>query len=344
MTRAFSVDLPGVTAISVAIPTFGRPEWALAATKSVLRVHAGVDFEILVLDNGCDPALERAVSALSSGDLSVRYIQVPDVGLHNGRHAAAKAARGDVLAYLDDDVLVDEGWLTALAEAFADPSVHLVGGPCRPLFEGSPPSWLEAMWVHQPDGIIWCGPLSLIDAGPSTRDIDPRFVLGANFAVRKSTLIGAGGFHPDGVPWELRRFRGDGETAVSVAVERLGLRSVYHPLAAVRHRVPRERMTEQYLERRALLQGISDSFTDLRARTKRRRSPLADTLRRVRDAVKGVARGRAGARPTRIDRALVKAHASGYEYHQDRARFEAAVRDWVHRPDYWDAAIPEIEG
>ncbi len=330
--------------ITVAIPTLGRTQWALEATQSVLRGHADVDFEILVLDNACDPALERAISALSLGEPPVRYVPVPDVGLHNGRHAAAKAARGDILAYLDDDVLVDEGWLTALVEAFEDPSVHLVGGPCRPLFEGSPPPWLEAIWVHQPDGIVWCGPLSLIEAGPSTRDIDPRFIFGANFAVRKSTLIGAGGFHPDGVPWDLRRFRGDGETAVSVAVERLGLRSVYHPLAAVRHRVPRERMTEQYLQRRALLQGISDSFTDLRARTERRRSPLADTLRRVRDGVKGVARSRAEALPRRIDRALVKAHASGYGYHQHRARFDAAVRRWVHRSDYWDAAIPDIEG
>ena len=320
--------------MSVAIPTLGRPHWVLEATSSVLRSRPSAAFEVLILDNGCDPALEQGMREL--GNPVVRYIPVPQVGLHNGRHAAVEHARGEILAYLDDDVLVDEGWLSAVADSFSDPSVHLVGGPCRPLFEESPPWWLEPMWERQPDGLEWLASLTLIDGG-ETQDIDPRLVFGANFAIRKSTLVQVGGFHPDGVPWKLRMFRGDGETAVSASVERLGLRSVYNPLAALRHRVPKERLTDEYFERRALLQGISDSFTDIRG-GREAEPTMADRIRRVMKLVRSAIPGR-----QRAQRALIeRGYTTGYAYHQEMARAEPAVLEWVHRPDYWGAELPVI--
>ena len=77
-------------------------------------------------------------------------------------------------------------------------------------------------------------------------------------------LIAAGGFHPDGMPKELIRFRGDGETHVSRHVAESGLECVFHPGASVHHKVTPERMTYAYFRQRGFNQGVSDSYTQLR--------------------------------------------------------------------------------
>lgn len=317
----------------------GRGATAIAAIESVLgQLDDGVS-ELLVLDNDCDVELERAVQARAAGSAGpVTYHAVPDIGLHNGRHAAVREGSGDVLAYLDDDVVVEPGWLQSLTKAFADPDVHLVGGPCHPRYEDVPPNWLNEFWSTTADA-RWCAPLSLVDAGDVVKDIDPMLVFGANFAIRRSTLVRVGGFHPDALPWALRMFRGDGESWVSSQVRSLGLRALYHPGAAVQHRVPAERMTDAYLERRAFIQGISDAFTDTRSAsgsdTRLRSRPMT-----VRSLVGGVVRSVPSGRNKRR-RAFEAAHAAGYRYHQDQVLASRIVREWVARPDYWDGRVPQ---
>jgi hypothetical protein len=168
-------------------------------------------------------------------------------------------------------------------------------------------------------------------------------VFGANFAIRKSTLLRVGGFHPDGVHWELRIFRGDGETAVSEAIDRLGLRSLYHPDAAIEHRVPTARMTTSYFERRAFLQGISDSFADLKAQARSRDSFQLRARRYARRAVGELQRSRRARRLTPLARSMEASHRKGYDFHRRQVETDAAVRAWVNRVDYWDAAIPTAD-
>ena len=309
--------------------------------QSVLDQAGDALAELLVLDNEPDAGLEREVQqAARRARMPVVYIPVPHVGLHNGRHAAAQHASGTVIAYLDDDVLVQPGWLAGLADAFNDPDVHLVGGPCAPLYESEPPQWLERFW-SEADGARWCAPLSLIDAGNADRDVDPGLIFGANFAIRKQTLVDVGGFHPDALPWSLRRFRGDGETWVSNRVRELGRRAVYRPSVGVLHRVPLERMTNAYFERRAFLQGISDSFTDARnLRHDGRRPAIARLSADLRGLAFGVVRKvRRGGSSQEL--AFAASHLAGYRYHQDQMRVSPVVLEWVMRPTYWDGEVPE---
>jgi glycosyltransferase involved in cell wall biosynthesis len=336
--------------ITVAIPTFARPGHALDALRSVAGEVCDVPFEVLVLDNACDSCLAESVGRLAkSASVPVAYIPVPAVGLHNARHEAARRAHGDVLAYLDDDVIVDRGWLAGVARSFRDPAVHLVGGRCLPLYEADPPPWLEAFCTRNDDGTWWCGWLTLVDLGPDAKDIDPLCVWGANFAIRKEALIKVGGFHPDGLPWHLRRFRGDGETAVSMAAQKLGLRAAYSPEATVHHRVSQERLTERYFARRSFLQGISASFAESRSlngdEEPRARRGLG---RRVVGRLKSVAAEQE--ERTRMPRdwqvrtaRAGEAHAAGYAYHQEQFQRSPAVRAWVRRSDYWAGTVPDLD-
>lgn len=82
--------------------------------------------EILVVDNSpggsaCDLCIERGV----------RRIHVPVPGLTRARNIGAMHAQGDLVAYIDDDAIVEERWLDALVAAFADPATDAVTGRVR---------------------------------------------------------------------------------------------------------------------------------------------------------------------------------------------------------------------
>jgi glycosyltransferase involved in cell wall biosynthesis len=327
-------------AASIIIPTYRRPASALAALNSVLAQQIDGAFEVLVADNACDPRLGEEVERAGRGaGVPVVHLPVPDLGLHNGRHAGAQRARGELLVFVDDDVAVAEGWLQAVLEAFADPQVHLVGGRYLPRYEHAPPPWLEDLWEQSPLGRT-CSHLSLLDFGDEPRRIDPDYVWGLSFGIRKQTLYRLGGFHPDAFPWELRRYRGDGETHVSSSARRAGLAAIYQPGALVHHRVDAERLTPEYFARRAHLQGISDSFLALRAGAhRRRRDRLRAWLGRARRGLRIRARRWRELRPALRD--LIRAgYEAGYRYHQEQVCRDPTLRSWVHRHDYWGARVP----
>lgn len=73
-----------------------------------------------------------------------------------------------------------------------------------------------------------------------------------------------GGFHPDGVPDYLLKFRGDGENGLSTKISRAGLRIVYDPGVSVGHRVPAARLTERYFTHIARRNGVSTAYSMFR--------------------------------------------------------------------------------
>jgi glycosyltransferase involved in cell wall biosynthesis len=189
----------------------------------------------------------------------VHYIHEPCNGLHNARHAGAAAACGDVLVYVDDDVICPPRWLAELLAPYSiDPRTACVGGRILPLYEAEPPAWL----------VSFPGSLSLLDRGDEIKELHwPEDIYGCNFSIRKSVLIDVGGFNPDG--FRDRRmlwYRGDGETGLLLKVYLAEYKVVYTPHAWLYHRVPASRMTVEYLTRRAFNQGLSDGFTAHRQR------------------------------------------------------------------------------
>ncbi len=331
---------------SVIIPTLNRSGFLLTAVKTILEQATTSKYEVLVMDNGCDSILREQIESLAQTEsVPIRYIPVPEPGLHNGRHAGAKNAMGDLLVFVDDDIIAEPGWLNSIIEAFEDPSVALVNGPSIPLYEETPPAWLDSLWTPLADGKRSMGYLSLLDYGDRICPIDPRYVWGLNFSIRKEVLYQLGGFHPDSLPWELRRFRGDGESAVTRKARRLGLNAVYHPGAKVLHRVPKERLQMEYFEKRAFLQGISDSysvirgedeikipdfvqqgknFLDLRKRVRNWFSSFSGTLHSDYDPDK------------ELKSKLYQAYHSGYLSHQQQVNEDPELLAWVKRPDYWE--------
>jgi hypothetical protein len=153
----------------------------------------------------------------------------------------------------------------ALREAFSNKAVVLVGGPSVPEYESEPREWLDSFYVELPGGRA-CYYLSLIDSGNAVCKVDPCLVFGLNFAIRRDSLFDGGGFHPDCLPKDLQRYQGDGETGQVLKMREKGYVALHHPEMAVRHLIPRSRVTIEAFESRQFYQGVCDSFSDIRAR------------------------------------------------------------------------------
>ena len=250
------------TLLSVIIPTRNHAQ-LVSNLLDTLAVQVTVPFrwEVMVIDNGSiDQTAKKAKEKISSLSIEIRYIYEPRPGLHNGRHRGALEARGRYLAYLDDDVLLTPTWIHGVDKLMSGQAEAVVGR-ILPKWEIRPPGWLTTLTR----GSGYSGYLSLLDMGPRGLYIDPGFVYGNNFFIPAQLVLGMKGFHPDSMPVDQLRYRGDGESALMRIFKEAGLRAWYDPVATVYHCIPRERMSIDYLCKRSYAQGISDSFSKIRA-------------------------------------------------------------------------------
>jgi len=316
--------------LSVIIPTRNRAKFLERALASFVgQTFPKDEFEVIVVDNGSTDATAAVCAELAARFPRFTYLRDEHPGLHVGRHLGMNHAQADILVYGDDDIEAGPKWLESIDQAFTNPGVVLVGGKNLPMFEAPPPDWIARLWAPNDSGERICCPLSILDLGDVPRRISPYRVFGCNFSIRKSILLAAGGFHPDGMPKELIRFRGDGETHVSQFIDNRGLTAFYHSDASVGHFVSRERMTEEYFYRRSFNQGISNSFSELRkqGRCAGFRKQFVSTLRQIR------ARFRLQFAPY-PQAGMAKFTRLGYRYHQRAYRSDPALREWVRRNNY----------
>ena len=113
--------------ISVVLCTRDRADQLAVALRSVLRA-AGPDVDVVVVDNAPRTAATRTVVE-ELGDERVHYVLEPRPGLSVARNTGVRAARGEAIAFTDDDVVVDEGWVEALRRGFTRaPGIGCVTG------------------------------------------------------------------------------------------------------------------------------------------------------------------------------------------------------------------------
>lgn len=103
-------------AVTVIVPTYGRPG---AAARLVHSLHAqelsGVPFEVVVVDDGSPEPVD--IGADPAHPVPVRVIRQTRSGPASARNAGLQAARGDLVAFIDDDCEPAPGWLAALHDA-----------------------------------------------------------------------------------------------------------------------------------------------------------------------------------------------------------------------------------
>jgi GT2 family glycosyltransferase len=306
--------------ISIVIATYNRASFLGECLASLANLAFEPGDEVIVVDNGSTDATPRVI-ARAGGWMPVplRHLVETRPGKSHALQQAIGVAGGDVLAFTDDDVLVDPAWLTSIREAMSDPAIALTGGPVTPRWERMPPRWLGAA-VEGYGRLL--APLALLDYGPSPADLGPRTFLGANMAVRRDVLERLGGFAV-----HLGKLRGtllSGEDHdLCLRVQAAGFRARYAPGMRVRHWVPASRMRLGYFLNWFFWSGITNAVLD-DAQPRRGRSLLGVPLYLFRRAAAAGPRGLAfaaiGNLEAAVEHAIDIAFVTGY-----------AVRRWTGR-------------
>jgi GT2 family glycosyltransferase len=124
--------------VSVIVPTYARPDRLVACLEALAAQDAPREgFEVVVSDDG-SPMPAAPVVAAFADRMTVRCVRSAQGGPASARNAGAAAARGDWLAFTDDDCRPAPGWVSALAaRAAADPG-GMVAGPVRNALPDNP--------------------------------------------------------------------------------------------------------------------------------------------------------------------------------------------------------------
>ena len=148
--------------VSVIIPTQRRPQGLDVAVRSVMSQLGVSDVELVVVDNDQVPSARAAVEALSKlAPIPCVYVHEPIAGVANARNAAVAVARGQFIAFLDDDEEAPAHWLASLLAVQKQFEADVVFGPVRgraPADVGPHRAYLE--WFFSRFGPDHAGPIS----------------------------------------------------------------------------------------------------------------------------------------------------------------------------------------
>jgi glucosyl-dolichyl phosphate glucuronosyltransferase len=327
----------GAMKITVIVPSFGRPKSVQDTIRSLLSAVVQSELvQILVVDNNSDPEIASCVRTYCDRvGPPLTYLREPSPGVAAARHRGAREARGDILAFVDDDVEVSEGWLQAISNAFDDKRVGIVGGPSLPRFLSSVPGWFWEFLRPTPYGGWSCSWLSLLDIGRSVYDINPDWVWSLNLSIRRDLFVRLGGQHPCYVPRSLQRWQGDGETGLARKIKASDVSASYIHGALVYHLISADRLTPEYFAHRAFYQGVCDSFSRIRASSAPWR-PEPDSFT-VPDFTTDLSRWSAQA--DSIKSRILTAYSDGWRFHQQEAAADPQLQEWIRRAHYWTADI-----
>ncbi len=232
----------GSPTLTVAIPTYNRADFLRQTLAGLARQEfPRGSFEVLVIDNNSTDYTRAVVAEFAASNPAPRYVLETKQGLDYGRNRAIAEARGCIMVFADDDILMQPDWLAQLSAPLLTDTAHrigAVGGEVIPVFpDGLPP------WVAE-----WHAPLAFrTDAGPIDAKHSP---MGANLAFPKWVFEKLGPFHT-----ALDRAAGNyfsgGDSEMVRRVRAAGLEVWFAPAAAVRHQMPASRTTFRYASRHA---------------------------------------------------------------------------------------------
>ena len=222
--------------VSVIVATRDRPEHIESCLHSLLALQYP-GYEIIIVDNAPTTNATAALVQLSYADMpQVRYIREDRPGLSQARNCGTRAARGEIVAFTDDDVVVDPYWLAELVRAFdsAD-GVACVTGLGLPLELETATQFLFE--EHGAFNNGFCRRIfDMVENHPGL-PLHPytvgRFGAGASMAFRATFLRDAGGFDPALGIGSLAR--GGEDLAMFFQVMTRGYKLVYEPASLLYH-------------------------------------------------------------------------------------------------------------
>ncbi len=237
--------------MSVIICAYTEKRWdqTLAAVESV-RLQSRESLEIILVVDHNRALRDRFAGALPD---VILLENAEAQGLSGARNTGIAIARGDVIAFLDDDAIAEPDWLKFLADCYEDPAVAGVGGLTMPLWETKRPSWFPEEF----DWVVGCAYRGM----PRSR-MPVRNILGGNASYRQEVFSLVGGFCTTIGRSSGKRPMGCEETELCIRItqRRPDMVILFENRAMISHWIPAARCRLSYFTARCYAEGLSKAF------------------------------------------------------------------------------------
>ena len=229
--------------ISVVLCTYNRCQSLVKSLGSLAAstVPDGMEWEVVVVDNNSSDQTRAIADYFCLQNPHFVYLFEPQQGLSYARNAGIRKARGEIIAFTDDDDIVEPDWVWRMNSVLQSGKCIGAGGRIIAVWPKPLPRWL---CTDDPDTMGAFGELNLsAEPGPLAR---PPY--GGNMAFRREAFAKYGGFRVDlGRSGTNLQGREDVEFANRLLAA--GERLWYEPRAIVRAAVPASRMEAGYVMR-----------------------------------------------------------------------------------------------
>jgi GT2 family glycosyltransferase len=236
-----------VTELSVVVCTHERPADLQRCLEGLALVQQPL--EVVVVDSASRVPCDRLAHSYADRIPGLSYLFVDRPGLSRARNAGVAAARGSIIAFIDDDAAPTPGWAGALLRAFGRADVGCVGGTCRAAFTAARPRWLS-------DRLLQLAGITRFGEQAREPRSSAEWPFGANIAFRREALAEAGPFST-GLGRRGRSLLSCEDSDIVARVLKCGWRAWLEPAAIVDHTVHAERCRPGYYWRRLWWNGVS---------------------------------------------------------------------------------------
>jgi glycosyltransferase involved in cell wall biosynthesis len=210
---------------------------------------------IFIVECSKDLIVEITAQKQNMRNLRVVYND-GEPGLSAARNLGIKEAKGEIIAFIDDDAVLSPEWAEATAKAYAgNASVIGVTGPILPLWEESSMAWFprEFYWIFSCTYYDWTEPTEV------------RNGYGTNISFKREAFDASGLFLTNlgakgGGESGKHELSGD-ETEFSIRVRgKTGKHIFYYPDIKVQHRVYKYRLTSRFIAKRGYWEGYTKAM------------------------------------------------------------------------------------
>ena len=214
--------------VSVIIVTRNRPQY-LKECLRYLKEQDYDNFEIIIVDSSTNQESKKIID---------NYPEVKYVRFFNGRNMAVSRniginkAEGEIIAFIDDDCYVEDGWLEEIVRGFSNDKIGGVGGRVIDEYRSMYTDDISKVGRIYPNGML----SGFLDYN-AERPIFVDYMPGGNMGVRKEILIELGGFDPIFQEWD--------DVDISMRIKNIGYHLLSNPKARLQHKIAKREFIDR---------------------------------------------------------------------------------------------------
>lgn len=239
--------------ISIIVATYNRAKQLLGTLESLVQQDLpAAEWECVVVDNNSKDDTQKLFSGFveKHSEFNLRIVREERQGLSFARNRGIEESRGEIIAIIDDDELVNKEFAKSYLELFTKcDNAVVAGGRVVPNYPSGRPSWLSH-FTEKPIA-------NPTDWGDNIRKFPKgRIPAGGNMAFRREILLKYGGFDTT-LGRVGGKLTGGEESDLFERLANDGVEFWYVPDAIIYHIIAKEKLTTDYFKRLSYNTGVS---------------------------------------------------------------------------------------